>query len=273
MYRALLALVIVGLTINSLIAQDVVLDFSDDHTLKTVFDAGLRPYRRPNLETLQLRAEAVRTSVTLPGGVIIPPSNWDSLDFNVVSDGHLSTMSLRTGPITIESAQSIFLSMLNAQRLSTEKMDAFLSEVKTQPLFFEGEYHVGTGDRSNPSRLVAFRRTGQKDAPLAVEVILDWQFEPKSARRAYYKEPIPPPPGYENVSMEKPSYVAKNKPDSAIQGSSTTIATPQPTKPPSSPHAEGSKESSASAFPVTSIAIALILIAGALVFYLRRKSP
>ncbi len=59
--------------VNTSLAQNVVLNFAENHALKAVFDAGVRPYRRANLETLQLRAEAVRASVVLPGGFVSHP--------------------------------------------------------------------------------------------------------------------------------------------------------------------------------------------------------
>ena len=197
---------VVACFLGNAVGQDVMLDFSQQATLKGVFDTGLRPYRSPHGERFQVHSEKVRAGVVFPGGFVIQPYDWEGIDFNVINDGRISAMNMRTGPLTIEEAEAAMIPFAEAQGEPLQTMKDFLERARAKPFFYEGEYHVGTGKSANPSRVAAFRRTGFKEKPLAVEVILEWRFEPGSAARAFYKEPIPPPPGYENVSMGKPPY-------------------------------------------------------------------
>jgi len=196
-----------GATFTAVQGAEVTLDFSGEQTLKGLFDAGMRPYRGPHSERFQVETKEISAQIKLPSGTVINKREWQSMQFSVISDGRLTSAQMRSNPLSLDEAKIAMSPLLAlSSEMTTEALDAFLQKVKERPFLYEGDFHIGTGKRQNPMFSAAFFRTGLKDKPLALRVTLEWQVEPKSAARSFYKRPIPPPPGYENESMEKPPF-------------------------------------------------------------------
>ncbi len=274
-----LSVAVMGLTLPSVRGADMTLEFSKDHTLKGLFDAGMRPYREPHAERFQVGAERITAQIQLPSGVVVGGREWQSMRFSVVNDGRLTSGQMRSLPLTLDEAKAAMLPLLSmGSGESPASLDAFLEKVKAQPLLYEGEFHVATGKRQNPMFIAAFSRTGLKETPLALRVNLEWQIEPKSATRAFYKEPIPPPPGYESVSMEKPPYpgsvagtVPLTTPTPAGVAPTPALSMPRPS---ASPTATVAAEKPAEpSFPVVPVAILAVLIVAAIAFFRTRCKP
>lgn len=263
-----------GIASSDAQGADMTLDFSKEHNLKGVFDAGMRPYREPHAERFQVGVDGVSAEIKLPSGAIVNGREWQSIQFTVIDDGRLTSAQMRSNPLTLNDARDAMLPLLSIESGgSVQALDAFLEKVKEKPFLYEGEFHIGTGKKQNPMFLAAFSRTGLKASPLALRVSLEWRLEPPKAARAFYKQPIPPPPGYEGVSMEKPPFQAQTQPSTtATQTSSVSTQQPRPTVAPTPTSSRTETRPAPSRFPIVPVAVLVAVILGILIFVFRRKS-
>jgi len=177
-----------------------VIDFSMDNSLKKVFDSGLRPYRALGLETVRLRLDDTVTSVILPEGITLKEMRWESIKLTVIKPGLVSSMEFRSGPLSVDSARAAVLEFAGSEK-NRPRLEEFLSAVSKDPLLFEGEFDLSLANGGNPTRSVALSRRGVPGKPLALDLYLVWRSKPPQEGSKFYSEPIPPPPGYENVPM------------------------------------------------------------------------
>jgi len=271
-----LPMLLLGMVSPTVEGSEMSLDFSKEHTLKGIFDAGMRPYREPHSERFQVGVEQVTAEIKLPSGMLVKEREWQSMRFTVVDDGRLTSAQMRSNPLTLEAARDAMLPLLSIESgVSIQALDAFLEKVREEIFLYEGEFHVGTGKKQNPMFLAAFSRTGLKNSPLALRVSLEWRLDPPKAAKGFYKDPIPPPPGYEGVSMEKPPFQAEAQaptPEVTAETQAKPRLVEEPQFAASPTPAMDTNKPASSGFPVVPVAILTAVIAGIVIYLLRRKS-
>jgi hypothetical protein len=193
------------------------LKLSQAGTLKDVFDSGLRPYRFPGLEESTLEVKHVRLTIELASGKILPPINAEWINMAMFDDGELAHMEGATPQLSLDQARIEMLKWLPYGTRPAVDLDNFLRAVKADPLDFDDPFRglpdgcaVGweePGYRSShggPGCDFWFRKTFSVTEPLKLYFKLSWGLNRKSKDAKSYSIPIPPPPGYEHVSMKAP---------------------------------------------------------------------
>ncbi len=201
------------------------LKLSQAGTLKDVFDSGLRPYRLPGLETRTLEVKHMRLTVELASGKHLPTVLTEWLNIRMFDDGEIAHMEGATPRLSIEQARKDLLRWLPYGTRSIDELDSYLKAVQNDPLDFDDPYS-GLSDGcairwkepgwqtegGGPQCTIWFRKAFSKVEPLRLYFKISWGANRPLRLRKSYRFPIPPPLGYEQVSMEAPKNYG---PDSA----------------------------------------------------------
>jgi len=218
------------------------LRFSERGTLKDIFDCGLRPYRFPSLERSLLEIKHVRVTVICRNGEILPEIPAEVIEVTPLDGGILSSMELTRHKMSLDEARRVVLPYLSKGSRNTQELDQYLAAVKADYIGYNGmgrgveDFAVQWSESGGPRYAVCFRKAFDPTRPLIMFISIDWsQVRTPREGRSFYKEPIPPPPGYENVSMQAPE---KFGPDSQAdilvsQGKPIAGDRPAPEPPPS----------------------------------------
>jgi hypothetical protein len=193
------------------------LRLSQAGTLKDVFDSGLRPYRFPGLENSTLEVKHIRLVTRLASGKVLPEINAEWINIKMFDDGELAHMEGATPQLSLDQARIEMLKWLPYGNRPTVDLDNFLKAVKTDPLDFDDPYRGlpdGCAVRwkepgwqeqgGGPQCTIWFRKTFSGIEPLKLYFKFSWGSNRPSKMRTGYSIPIPPPPGYEHVSMKAP---------------------------------------------------------------------
>lgn len=198
------------------------LSLSEQGTLKDVFESGLRPYRYPSLENSVLQAKHLRLKVVQGSGLKLPELPVEVLSIRPFDDGELSSLEARTPDLSIEEARQHMKQWLAYGKLdngspSEQRLEDYLEAVQRDLANFD---HIGKGfddgcrvrwrepdwktKGGGPSCTVFFRKTSNANKPLFLNLSLNWSSNRLRKDRKYYRDPIPPPPGFETANMEAP---------------------------------------------------------------------
>ncbi len=179
-------------------------------TLKDIFDAGLRPYRHPSLERTTLEVKHLRMTLIQSNGTALPEHESQVIDICPQGNGLLRYIELNSGVKSLAACRAEMLQWLpfGQPRRTEAELDAFLAAVKADHRHYD-DVEKGVRDgcltRWNDAGGIKFEVWFQKGfdpaRPLALYVHVRWPRTPLE-RRTFYSEPIPPPPGYEHVSMQ-----------------------------------------------------------------------
>ena len=204
----------------------VYLKLSQAGTLKDVFDSGLRPYRFPGLEKSTLEVKHIRLIIELASGKNLPTIKTEWLNIKMFDDGELAHMEGATPRLSLEQARMEMLHWLPHGTRSEKNLDDYLEAVKNDPVNFDDPYQglpdgcavrwkePGWQEKGGgPQCTIWFRKTFSEVEPLKLYFKISWGSNRPLRARKSYRVPIPPPPGYEHVSMEAPE---KFGPDSAV---------------------------------------------------------
>lgn len=179
-------------------------------TLKDIFDAGMRPYRHPSLERTTLQVKHLRMTLTQSDGTPLPEHESQVVDICPQGNGLLRYVELNSGVKSLAECRAEMLKWLpyGQPRRTEAEVDVFLAAVKADHRHYD---EVGKGvrdncrtrwtDSSGIGYTVWFQKGFDPAKPLALYVHVRWPRTPLE-RRTFYREPIPPPPGYEHVSMQ-----------------------------------------------------------------------
>lgn len=197
--------------------------FSPDVTLGDVFASGLRPYRFPGLEQTMLEAKHVIVQVAAEPNNF-PEVACERVEINVNEPWILSIIILRTPPVTVERAKDETLKWLPHGTRTSEELDAFLAAVSADWLHYddlpgsakrEFSFMWKLRDGQGPRVQVFLMKAYHPQTPLRFCVSFDTHhMRSGRTRRSFYSNPIPPPPGYENVSMVAPIDFGPDSPTS-----------------------------------------------------------
>lgn len=198
----------------------VSLSFSESGTLEDIFTAGIRPYRFPGLERSRLGAKHYRVTVKQRDGTILPEFPAEIIEITPLQGGMLSSLRMTRYKGTLDEARGFMLPYLSKEGRSAYELDRFLETVKADHLDYDGigrgidNFRVRWSDAGGPRYVVAFRKAFDPVRPLIFFMMIDWsQVRTPQQSRSFYKEPIPPPPGFEEISMQAPK---KFGPDSQV---------------------------------------------------------
>jgi len=202
------------------------LKLSQAGTLKDLFDSGLRPYRHPGLETSLLEVKHLRLVIHLASSKVLPEIKTEWMNITMFNDGEIANLEGSTPKLSLEDARAEMLKWLPYGTRSQADLDAYLKAVKTDFLDFDDPYRGlpdGCAAKWNepgyetggggPGCNVWFRKTANQAYPLSLYFKFSWGLNRKSRDAKSYDVPIPPPPGYEHVSMKAPKNFG---PDSAV---------------------------------------------------------
>ena len=189
------------------------INVSNDGQLGTFFDAGLRPFHFPSLENSVLGFKHIQAIFVMADGSRLPPfsSEWGQL--HVQKDHKVSTVELRNSGVTLAEASSEISKWMSfstsPQRTATD-LDAFIKIVQANPMGYsigpravDHDFALQWKDTRNTLYGVWFHNCRNQKRPLAVYMSVTLPLTPAEAS-AFFESPIPPPKGYETVSMTPP---------------------------------------------------------------------
>lgn len=196
-------------------------------TFKNIFDSGLRPYRYPRLESSFLEVKHFRLRTTLASGKKLPVLSVEKMEISPFDDGEISAIEGFTPKLSLPDAKAEMLKWLPFGERTEQDLNSFLGAVEADYMDFDDPYRgradgCATGWKEpgwkekdgGPQCTVWFRKTASHDNPLRLHFKMSWSLNRPSKDRKAYRIPIPPPPGYEHVSMTAP---ANFGPDSAAE--------------------------------------------------------
>lgn len=198
------------------------LKFSNEGTLKDIFDAGIRPYRFPSLEKSSLGFKHVRVAVLLKSGEQLPAIEVDWGNISPLDGGLLSSVEMTSPDLTIQEAESAMRPFLSKGEKTIEQLQKFLVLAKSDPINYDDPYNGDSSkfaiswiDPEGPAYDVFLKKTFQSAKPVSIAMKISFfPLRTRRQQRSFYDIPIPPPPGYENVSMDAPRNFG---PDSAVE--------------------------------------------------------
>ena len=206
----------------------ITLALSQAGTVKNFFDSGLRPYRHPGVETSTLEVKHLNLEIQLASGKVLPKVPAQVINIQPFSDGEIDNFDGFTQRLTLEEARAEMMKWLpfSANGRTEADLDAYLKAVETDYVDFDdphrgdpsgcgiGWKEPGWKERGGgPQCSVWFRKSMSNTHPLFLYFKFSWGLNRPSKDARYYRVPIPPPPGYEHVSMEAPE---KFGPDSTV---------------------------------------------------------
>lgn len=190
-----------GNTSHSL-AENMV-DFSKGTNLKTIYDAGLRPWRvRPD-ERSSLKIVNEDLTVVVPNGHSFP-INVQIGNISVLEGNELSKVDFVSRPMSLEQAGASAEQACIALGVDTMGLREILSNLARlgdqtpSPQSWNGRGN-GDGFRYSVTLSPLF---GMNETRGKVFVTLD--FYKRGMPMKFLTEPIKPPPGYEHMSMAPP---------------------------------------------------------------------
>jgi hypothetical protein len=199
------------------ISAENTIHFDESTNLKAVYDAGLRPWRVRTDErsTLLLTDQQVRI-VSPGGGAFSMPVQIGNL--GVLADNELGKADFISPPMPLHEAITLTREICGALGIKIGQVDGMVSleekanELATMgnktpdPQFWGGNHFIGRIHYSvHFTPLFGLKETRGK-------VSVMFQFVDPGKPMKFLDEPIKPPPGYENVSMEAPPRDPNQKP-------------------------------------------------------------
>jgi hypothetical protein len=185
-----------------------VIDFSAGHNLKTIFDAGLRPWRLPGLENANCMLDRVNLKMIFPGKVNFSVIG-NSVDMDILAKNEIYRMDIECDPGTRDAAVAQARDICGQLGISTQSLDDYLANLTKGP-----PVKLGWGtelDLEGVEIEVHMLLIPSMNGPAAEDsVTITWPIP--DAQMKFLTAPIQPPPGYENVSMDPPPRDPNQKP-------------------------------------------------------------
>jgi hypothetical protein len=191
-------------------AQNTI-DFSKGANLKTIYDAGLRPWRVGAEERGMLFITEQKVRILTPGA---SPFNFDVEigTFKILAENKLSKADFIGHPMSLLDAKAKAHEVCAALGLSTDGLDQSVSNFlrlgnQSPPPQYWSTYGEINGIRCALTfhPLFGFNETRAK-------VYVFFDFHKPGEPMKFLSKPITPPPGYEGVSMDPPPRNPNQKP-------------------------------------------------------------
>ena len=188
------------------------LRLSAEGTLKDVFDAGIRPFRIPSFESWVLGFKHSRLRIRPPEGPLLPEVAVEHAEVRVKLGG-LWKILIFSPPMTLDQSQEQMSRWLPLIDKDEPDLSRFLKIVDESFLTFDDRdvgqapdgFSGGWSGENKEMYTVCFQKSYNPRKPLLICVRVFWiHARPRNERRRFFDVPIPPPEGYEDVSMEAP---------------------------------------------------------------------
>lgn len=197
--------------------------FQGEGNLKDIYDSGIRPFRFPSLEKTCLDFKHSKIIFELNSGERTQEIIVEYGEISPLLGGLLSNIELTSPKLTVEQAEPQMIPFLVKGKRSKEQLTKFLSLVKRDPRNYQDPYDddpddftITWNDVEGLVCYVGFKGTSDPKTPIRFLFGISWESPIRTPRqqRSFYDIPIPPPPGYETVSMDAPRNFG---PDSAVE--------------------------------------------------------
>jgi hypothetical protein len=198
------------------------LKLSAEGTLKDVYDSGLRPWLSPGSETSFLSFKHARVTIQTHEGIVLPEFPVEYADIYCTPDGRLHSVEMSSPPQSFANARALILPWFPRIGKSEAQLDVFFKIVEENQIGYEdpdfGKAPDGFGggwvDSGKTDYGIGLRNNKNPNLPFRVFFAVGWHgLRSVRDRHTMHKEPIKPPPGYENESMIPPK---KWGPDSTL---------------------------------------------------------
>jgi hypothetical protein len=177
------------------------IDLRQGDNLKVIFDAGLRPWRTPELESISCEVGPTNLTVILPTGETFDTS-VEMASFRVFEGNVLSHADFIGKVVNLQDAATSTRKICAALKIPTEDFEKALANVGTWQN--PGKSWCGTFEAGGVLCDVIFTPIHKSDRTDAeVNITIGWRRQTKFPLHSSL-EPIQPPLGYENVSMKEP---------------------------------------------------------------------
>lgn len=264
----------------------VYIEVGDGLDLTNLLDAGIRPYRFPQMENQMLEAKHF-SIVFSHGRNQFPEFFVETAEFNIVVPWEVISLQLTSSSLSLLKAKKEMASWLGRSNYDEADLDLFLEAVEENPLSWRTQGRdlmVSRGFATNwrlmnkeGKKLVSsirFQPTFDEKAPLRLRLKLSWALNFNVGTMDFHRKPIPAPPGYESLSLAVPSSwdpSAVGQSDVGLQGMVDTQGSR--TDPPKLKTREerGEQDSPAKTLGWAKLCSAIIFVCGIFV-YLRFRS-
>lgn len=186
-------------------SNDVVhtVDFSQSSNLKTIFDAGLRPWHLQGLENMHCELGNENLKIILPGNVSISIIAGN-VDVSVLAGNDLSSFDVfcESEPLDVATKQAKVI--CQSIGVATNRLDDYIRTLNSpgsKTLGWAGDTTINGIDVQVRLQLVP----SMQGARAEVMATIIWPHPDETMK--FLTEPIKPPPGYENISMEPPPLI------------------------------------------------------------------
>lgn len=205
----------------------VTLKLSANASLKEIFDSGLRPYRFPALESGLLEAKHFRVSLQIAGQQKLPEFPVEHCKIKVLGNGEISNLEFTSPRLSFDKSQELYSPWMRFSDHTTEDLESFFAFVKANPMFWRSQSANEDARRGSPiiwkiksdvnpalefPAFIHFSRASGSKTPLRLRLGFPFGNIKPMASKTYYRVPVPPPPGYENVSMDAPKNFGPDSP-------------------------------------------------------------
>jgi hypothetical protein len=175
--------------------QEHTLDLSQSDNLKAFFDAGLRPWRMPGLESDECVLMNENLQIILPGKLSFHLQT-EMVTISVLVGNQLQHLDITCPSQPMSQAASDIRQICQDLQISTDGLDDFAA----------GKRGIAWGGiKTSGGIMVQVRLQSEPSlsGPAAmITAFIEWKIP--NATMRFLTSPIQPPPGYENVSMDPP---------------------------------------------------------------------
>ena len=196
------------------------------HTaLKDLFDAGLRPYRFPQLETNLLECKHLYITFIQSDGKRLPSYEAELAQIHVLADGRVTTIELRNHRLTVADARAEmrrWLSLGTMPPRDARQLDHFFEKVEANYTGYDNpgsddddRFGVRWKDQDDVAYSLGFLKAMNQLHPVSVAMTIGMPRPPGIMQ--FSKVPIPPPPGYEDANMQAPKDFGPDSPISEAE--------------------------------------------------------
>ena len=195
LFLALILTVSWGKAAQTPAPAEYVVDLSKSDNLKTIFDAGVRPWRMPGLEDDSCMLENINVKFLLPEELGFSLQT-DVFVIKVLEGNQLARFDITCKTKSFAESGSDIRKVCKDLGISTDGLDLFLAG--KGGLGWRGTKQI---NKMNIDIMIESEPSVSGPAA-ALSCDIEWNIPDSSMR--FLSSPIQPPAGYENVSMDPP---------------------------------------------------------------------
>ena len=185
------------------------LSLSGKPNLKEIFDSGLRPYRFPQMEEGLLEAKHFRVIVEIKGQESLPEFQVEYASIGVFEGGNIASIHFTTPQLDFTDSKHEMNKWLSMSSYDEGELESFLGIVRENPQFWKSQAKEDKISRGFPT---VWNAVSGSQKPLRMRLGFSWSLSYPLNMARNYRKPIPPPSGYEHVSMDAPKNFGPDAP-------------------------------------------------------------